>query len=841
MYSPHNCAKVGMTVQKSSQPAMYGIVMETSQKQGHVLILWQQEDGVHDQVEERISDLMSVEGIPFISPSTTTQQQQIQQQIPQQTSVGSPRGETYTKERVQELAEIVKATRPDHPQIEDFLDSVSRCPNVPHLLNDVGEKLTMLLSGDQEILSRKMDSFFEPNGIYAPSSPCRDDLPIMSMSGKKADSYEDLIYVVCDASSVGGRRATPLLDVYDSLAWRAAVTNANCSSELFLVESTYDEFLCLPNAEVLSYRWSEVITVKCGVREPGSGELSEPRESEISLDIFRKLMDLRESYLWVDYLSHLNDPSHKRAVMRRMGSLYLYGNVFPLYLQDFSTSTSRFEFYCDLFSDKKKLADVHAQLHELQSLVKDCESKSIPVKHTRTRVDEMIRIIVEQIENMRKENPSEIAYLVSSVVESLQNSDYGHSLLYIMKFLENSFSKKQDLHDLFVDAISMLPESKASLSLRRGWIQQEISFGRLPVDIVKSFIKECIRRSKFELLGTFIRRRHKAIGVIEDSSQDSIERKLVTFSPMQVRENNMSGELAITNAFHHICGHDGYKVKSQDELHFEDLSTPQGASPGFPAANDPCFNFADLNDQETGGRYWSLSQQMGMIMNPSIFQGSPQMSVTQSSAIAKNLRNKILSLEGIELELFIDKLTSSSSEPNTFDPTSFFSAYQLLRSFAESRLTYENDAYFAMVECAAISYGIPIHHFTAANDENISDSFSEIFKMCWNTLLSTHCTVSGNIFSFSMSRTQPQEWALGLRVLSPLLAAAAYQQKQNFVVKISNCPFEDTKNTYLIFEFKAKSVSKVLIFKEKDVSKQEHEREADFVVLYEDFNAIFND
>jgi hypothetical protein len=35
-----------------------------------------------------------------------------------------------------------------------------------------------------------------------------------------------------------------------------------------------------------------------------------------------------------------------------------------------------------------------------------------------------------------------------------------------------------------------------------------------------------------------------------------------------------------------------------------------------------------------------------------------------------------------------------------------------------------------MIECAAISYGIPMHRLAAASGESISDSFSEIFEMC---------------------------------------------------------------------------------------------------------------
>jgi hypothetical protein len=55
-----------------------------------------------------------------------------------------------------------------------------------------------------------------------------------------------------------------------------------------------------------------------------------------------------------------------------------------------------------------------------------------------------------------------------------------------------------------------------------------------------------------------------------------------------------------------------------------------------------------------------------------------------------------------------------------FDPGNVFSAVQLLRSFAESTLTFEEDAYVASTQCAAAAAGFEwVHH---------SDPLVEIFE-----------------------------------------------------------------------------------------------------------------
>jgi hypothetical protein len=97
-----------------------------------------------------------------------------------------------------------------------------------------------------------------------------------------------------------------------------------------------------------------------------------------------------------------------------------------------------------------------------------------------------------------------------------------------------------------------------------------------------------------------------------------------------------------------------------------------------------CFNVADLHDQENAESSFFLKVKRDSAMKPSIFHGSSPMFRIEPSAIQIYLESRILDLEGIELELFVDKLTSSTCEPNTFDPTNFYSAYQLLRLLAEA-------------------------------------------------------------------------------------------------------------------------------------------------------------
>ena len=65
-------------------------------------------------------------------------------------------------------------------------------------------------------------------------------------------------------------------------------------------------------------------------------------------------------------------------------------------------------------------------------------------------------------------------------------------------------------------ATGFTSSSKTFEAIRRGWIQQEISYGTLPKAIVKDFVFAAISKKDYGLLGSLIRRRNNAMNFLLD-------------------------------------------------------------------------------------------------------------------------------------------------------------------------------------------------------------------------------------------------------------------------------------------------------------------------------------
>jgi len=404
----------------------------------------------------------------------------------------------------------------------------------------------------------------------------KDDIRLSSID------VNQTIYAVCDEVNVSNRLFTKLIDVYDCDEWKITVIEYNCQ-HLCLVALTYDEFLSLPNAEVLSYRWNKIKTISCSCYAPGESNPSDIRTQEIALDVFRKLHHITNSFLWVDYLSHLGDEQHKKAVISRMGSLYLKGSVFPLYLQDY------------------------------------------------------------------------------------YSGHYEGDLL--------------------------------SLSLRRGWIQQEISFGKLNNEAVKKFVESSIKNEDFGILGTLVRRRAQAL-------KWSFEKVDIKVEP------NMNDDSINPN------------IKSK----------LKGAC-GFLGPSPP-NRFSPLTSKST----------------PTSITGCIEKLVKSQSS-----------------KSFVDELTSVLCEVNKFDPNDLFSAFSLLRSFAESELTYEADAYVAMTQVPAVSCGLA----------DMNDPYLTVLRKCWLTLLNSDID-----FEFNLNRKVELDKTMGLHETLPHIQEAIEQDVDFLIINI---------------------------------------------------------
>ena len=220
--------------------------------------------------------------------------------------------------------------------------------------------------------------------------------------------HTDYLFAVGSSAGIDKRPSVPLCDVFACEEWRHEFDlHSNCKDLHLIRFNSFDEYSKIPGAKALSYRWSKVLNVVCAVHAPGE-KLSSPRECNLAVDAFRALDNLNSGYLWVDFLCHLDNPTHKVYVIDNMSPIYCETEVICLYLTDFCR------------------------------YVQPSESEKLP---------------------------------------------------------RSSRRRDQCLE-----------------ALRRGWIQQEVSFGRLNTAVVSEFVRECIGSSHFGLLGTLLRRRAVALG-----------------------------------------------------------------------------------------------------------------------------------------------------------------------------------------------------------------------------------------------------------------------------------------------------------------------------------------
>ena len=241
------------------------------------------------------------------------------------------------------------------------------------------------------------------------------------------------IFAVGTSAGIDKRPSVPLRDVFMCEEWQREFDSHCGGKDLHLIRFiSFDEFATIPGAKALSYRWSKVLKVVCGVRTPGEKQ-SSPRKCSLAVDAFRALQKLDSGYLWVDFLCHLDHPFHKVSVIDNMSPVYCDTEVICLYLTDFCR---------------------YSQQSRADAKIKD--------KHKHKVMSAPLRIYRSQ---------------------------------------------------------KSLGQDACLEALRRGWIQQEVSFGRLNTDIVSEFVRECVACSRFGLLGTLLRRRAVALGWLLSSSK----------------------------------------------------------------------------------------------------------------------------------------------------------------------------------------------------------------------------------------------------------------------------------------------------------------------------------
>lgn len=391
----------------------------------------------------------------------------------------------------------------------------------------------------------------------------------------KTRTKSDLFYYV---SSQFSEFSISLNEVFDCDEWRNLINEI--PKPLFLSVSSYSDFPLIPNSMVLSYRWKEERNILCKVRAPLEETESPPRQIDISMEAIEILKRTNFENIWIDFLSHLNDSSHKFSVMSQMGIHYLNCVVYPNYLSDDVNSTKTIE-------------------------------------------------------------------------------------------KESSFAE----------------------SLRRGWIQQEISYGSLNREVISNFVYYCLTSSDYSSLLRLLRRRATAL-----------------------------------NWFNQCVQYDTSYNKSNEKYELALYSS-----------------------------YFKLS--------PTFIPNNPDEALSYLSTYLGELKRDHATWNN-----FQEKLIYEICKKQIFQSHDVFCAYQLIRSFAESSLKYEQDAYVAMLECAAYESGYGWDVSTPCSNETyVVDRNLQILYDCWKTLL--HKANDTKIsFSFRVERQLPLARSMGLRNIESYLS-----------------------------------------------------------------------
>ncbi len=309
-------------------------------------------------------------------------------------------------------------------------------------------------------------------------------------------------------------------------------------------------------------------------------------------------------------------------------------------------------------------------------------------------------------------------------------------------------------------------------ALRRGWIQQEVRFGALSHTVVAPFVRNCLVTREFALLGSFLRRRASALSWLferarlEPSYADMADKEHSNYSFQEKMAEELMGALLQT-----VSPSMGERSNVSQAIDSWVLSNLGEFS---PAANEEFQRLiAHLDPGKLGAEKAAAARE-------------------HAARVAIDAALHALRAALPTVPRCLADLNQMLCAPQTFSPTDLFCAVQLIRSFCESELTTESDAYVAMIQCAATLAGLK----WAASDAVDTFENAAVLRLCWATLIQHIASKQGyrgRMFCFRMQRSDPQCWTAGLGALSSLyaklasLAAVNRARDDSFTIRIDGC------------------------------------------------------
>lgn len=349
-------------------------------------------------------------------------------------------------------------------------------------------------------------------------------------------------------------------------------------------------------------------------------------------------------------------------------------------------------------------------------------------------------------------------------------------------------SKSDCIDGKFFDDIKVKKQfSPTLLALRRGWIQQEISFGKLDPTVVKGFVAECIKNQYYGVLGTLIRRRTKAMKWVF-TEYDELETTLLFLDTTEVNMAQQSNGLlgksmslgevsidvqnairdfisaAVSNispSHHNQIVSAGKERRSTLSQKLHTLYAEEEAKAKKEVGKDVKFiHYFNHSDelQVLTSEVWDLDQKNGFDLD----------------MCGLEVRDEVLAA----LQPFLDTLTSNICEPGALDPSDFFCAFQLLRSFGESELTYESDVKCALTQVAAVSAGMVWE--SGDKGSTVSGTSLDLLQTCWKTVFN-HVLSNSLHIRVGIVRKDVTAKTMGLMKLLSFFKTATFESKSGYL------------------------------------------------------------
>lgn len=190
---------------------------------------------------------------------------------------------------------------------------------------------------NSSMISPPIASFHASAGSTTSTQPPRLPSPPILRSKKSAST---LFHVIRkrknDEETLDENIEIGLEHVFDCEEWRELVP----PNTYVMVRMSMQNFLVKKEGKrnaALSYRWENKIVVKTGGRAPNGVRLP-IQVRELAIDFMRALELYADafSFVWVDFLCHLDVDVHREVILNTMGELYTRALVLPLYLVDFA-------------------------------------------------------------------------------------------------------------------------------------------------------------------------------------------------------------------------------------------------------------------------------------------------------------------------------------------------------------------------------------------------------------------------------------------------------------------------------------------------------------------------